>query len=719
MTRALLIPMHLDALRLKNTRSVRDAVADFSRMPYFNGQRDVNGDVAHVSESIAADPFENPNLHLPPGVHLHWALPDGLIQGDHTDEGTRFETVPNRWLITRLAADPDKTVQKQWVVESDYLHPEDSKSHAVIVPHQPNPSKGEYACYRHLGRQLLLEVWKGVGNNGEYVPRLTALGFEPDTVERSSLRENEPTTDVESTISIGWEQSGQGIVYREPSFAAYYPNCYSVFGAYDSIKAGEAQIDLTGITYEVVGWYSDINQDPIYTIFNQAITEEEKREQIQESLSWYVPAGSPLPQQTLCFARLTFGTNENSEHPALEGHAATISLANTSVEALSAHLAQAIDAKNRSNIEKHLEVLHLTDRLQARELDLTPRIREARHEDSFEAINSGISWVVHKDALPLAQGDNNAAIEAERQKIAVPDSIYDLLDALNDLQRQYDRLSEEIQSLAERTFTDWYKYMFTVYRPMESRNEVPDIDLISHFLDTQDLEPLEEAKAKRGNLERKLYFDPSQLKDDQERYSLKVSSNSTSNSLAAQIIAQANAVNEAIGRFMEDVEAETAKLDFSLQALPTARHWEAKEPVVMIESDAGVPTIRHGHDGDHRLDGLLNGEIRDFSAESVKDLISSSYEALKSTINALEQGGYWTDEFPFKTWQHLPWNPLLLDWRAQVFPVRTKTNVRQEKRQFDTDFIDANYKLETRTTDLYAKEAREPLAQAASMYSVN
>ena len=35
----LMIPVHLDALHLKSDRLVVEAMADFSRLPYFNGER--------------------------------------------------------------------------------------------------------------------------------------------------------------------------------------------------------------------------------------------------------------------------------------------------------------------------------------------------------------------------------------------------------------------------------------------------------------------------------------------------------------------------------------------------------------------------------------------------------------------------------------------------------------------------------------------------------
>jgi len=49
MAEVLMVPIHLDALFLKKDRSVVETMADFSRLPYFDGKRDINPDVANLS----------------------------------------------------------------------------------------------------------------------------------------------------------------------------------------------------------------------------------------------------------------------------------------------------------------------------------------------------------------------------------------------------------------------------------------------------------------------------------------------------------------------------------------------------------------------------------------------------------------------------------------------------------------------------------------------
>src|SRR5689334_3066284 len=123
----LMVPVHLDALVLNQDRAVVDTLADFTRMPYFDGVRDVHSDVGYLSEAILASPFANQSLRLPAGVHLHWSLPDALTRarstGTSTVDGMAFPAVPNRWLVLRGRSGTAEAYEKAWLVQGDYLHP--------------------------------------------------------------------------------------------------------------------------------------------------------------------------------------------------------------------------------------------------------------------------------------------------------------------------------------------------------------------------------------------------------------------------------------------------------------------------------------------------------------------------------------------------------------------------------------------------------------------
>src|SRR2546430_8319788 len=151
-----MVPVCLDALLLEQDQMLVAANADFSRQPYSDATQDFNPDVANLSEDIVSQPFDNQNLYLKAGIHLHWALPDALTQGKLTPQGTDFPAVPNRWLVVRTqkAASGQRVVEQAWVVESDYLFPDDASEQTgcVTIPFDPDPARGHSRPFRYLGR---------------------------------------------------------------------------------------------------------------------------------------------------------------------------------------------------------------------------------------------------------------------------------------------------------------------------------------------------------------------------------------------------------------------------------------------------------------------------------------------------------------------------------------------------------------------------------------
>ena len=301
MSSTLFVPIHLDALVVKSDLYALRPMADFSRLPYFNGQRDVNPNSAYLSEEIVSHPFQDQNLPLKAGVHLHWALPDALTKtmslpivrrqsflsvfgtkegkvlwdkllaedykwltkiddstarvvpraeraqsGNPADFGLKlplieqllahptFPAVPNRWLVTRHNKDGTK---QSWVVESDYLfteqelyggNPASQTVGSITFPVEPATSTDP--PYRYMGQRRDLSGWRERARSGSknYLPDpLTAVG------------------------------------YGEPTFAAYYPNCHSVFGFFDNglpqRRGGGPSIN--GVRYTLCGWYSDLKRD--------------------------------------------------------------------------------------------------------------------------------------------------------------------------------------------------------------------------------------------------------------------------------------------------------------------------------------------------------------------------------------------------------------------------------------------------------------------------
>jgi hypothetical protein len=358
-TEILMVPIHLDALYLKKDRSVVETMADFSRLPYFDGNRDINPDVANLSEEILSQPFEDRGLQLQAGVHLHWALPDALTRGyqprkasgkesekgsgKESERSINFPRVPNRWLVTRTDAGGG---HRQWVVESDYLYPHGQNGPQSAISY-PYPSKPHPQPFRYTGRKLPLAAWKNKDAAAQYLGKLTAVG------------------------------------YGEPTFAAFYPNRLSVFGFRDDAPPWSLQ----GVQYDVIGWYSDPQQDCLYSKALQEAFAKEKYKALEDVYRWVVerPADSAFPTQTICYAHLKFEPHHPVDDLPEEKDVA-VAVGNTGTEALSAYLAHfcARDPKlanipKPDLLEDQLEAIHLASQFEGRMLDIGTKFREARH----------------------------------------------------------------------------------------------------------------------------------------------------------------------------------------------------------------------------------------------------------------------------------------------------------------------------------------------------
>ncbi|WP_424095075.1 hypothetical protein [Moorena producens] len=521
-----MVAVHLDALYLESDRLVVEAMADFSRLPYFDDKQDVNSNIANISEEIVSQPFQNQNLYLKAGIHLHWALPDALTKGiqvtdDNKQTQTVFPVVPNRWLVTR--SNKDNQIEKQWVVESDYLYPEGKGSQVGSIAYPIEVQEGKHQPFRYLGRKVPLAAWQENDSNAKYLRSLTAVG------------------------------------YGEPTFAAFYPNCHSVFGFYDDEYSAEIP---DGLQYEVIGWYSDAEQDYFHQFIQklQQPTNYELLKEIQEEFQWAILVEikkqvfldefkdesvwkelitkgwlNPLNEDTasinpktdsprqalakefqdkkqqidkllntaiseaqiLCYARLQFASKTDRVSPDKQA-SVEVTVGNTGTEALSAYLGQKIDSNYKSIIEDQLEALHLSSRLEHQPLDITPKFKEARHEKGFNAIAAGMIWTIRLESVGSTTA--NAKDAHHQAQVTLPDDLAHLLNKLNLFQQYYDRAWHEIESMRRQLFADWYKYMLSAYPPEGSRDEYPDIDEVKHYIKEKGIAPLQTKLRATGNL---------------------------------------------------------------------------------------------------------------------------------------------------------------------------------------------------------------------------
>ena len=241
-TPRVLVPIQLDALVV---RSEAGTWAD-CRM------RDP--DPARVdpvdSSTLLPEPFTDLPAPRPRGVHLHWALPDGLTRGVGSappDEATgaerarlnnvQFPAIPDRWLVLRIGGA------------------------ASLGPVR----KATLSLSRRSVTGWVIE-------SGGAQPRVTPLndwtepGPEPDTAAGGPRK---PLTAL-----------GHG----DPAWAAYYDNVTGRLAFHDDL----AGVKSGPLAYLVCGWFGD----PARDVLGDTITSLARFEQRIAELGWELPAGS-------------------------------------------------------------------------------------------------------------------------------------------------------------------------------------------------------------------------------------------------------------------------------------------------------------------------------------------------------------------------------------------------------------------------------------------
>ncbi|HKQ08985.1 MAG TPA: hypothetical protein VJ464_27940 [Blastocatellia bacterium] len=692
MSNILMVPIHVDALFLSLDQPVVEAMADFSRLPYSDGTREWNPDIAYISEDIVSKPFQNDNLLLKAGLHLHWALPDALTKGAQTADGTSFPAVPNRWLVMRSNLDESgqRTVDKQWIVESDYLYPESAgdETAGVSIGNLTNLTNGAPPRpFRYLGRKMSLTAWPAGSAQADFV--LTAVG------------------------------------YGEPAFAAFYPNCHSVFGLYDDAYSDALP---PGLQYDVVGWYADEGRDYLETFIREVTGDYQEQGQappgdddlqtaLEEQAQWtYETSGNQtFPARMLCYTRLTFNPNpESIDNPDKADPNTRITVANTGTEALSAYLADrivrsqmpdpstvGIDREKKSEVEDQLEAVQFSDWLDTHQLDIGAKFVEARHEKGFTATGDDTLWTVTQESqdteADAARGDAQA-------QITLPQDMAHQLNTLNQRQKTYDRARQEIESLRQQLFADWYKYMLCAYPPEDSQDDYPDIDEVKHFIEVKSIAPLQSKLAATGALS--LATENGQI--------IASIADSSGDSLAAQLKQAIDALQQAVTAHNGIPEVQAAHMTYKLKPVAGARYWQPNEPVVLLTGQAVKPTPRYGRDGSPQDDGLLECAL--LVGQEIEDLLPYHGERVAAAMDSLAAAAN-EEKVGFKLWTQQPWNPFLLEWEAELLPTEIGNNLDPETGSYAHSFIKDNFTLAVNDVDLSVTPGKGAVAKAANVYT--
>jgi hypothetical protein len=235
---------------------------------------------------------------------------------DLSESDITFPLVPDRWLVVRMYPGPDEEDYKRqaeaWVIESEKGWLDEGQA----------DDQGT--------RVTKLSDWRGGLSAGANNRRLTALGK------------------------------------GDPAFAAYYDNVQGMLGFHDDL----AGVSEGPLSYLVVGWYSQPQNDPLYDVRTPSLfedrlaelgwilekdTDEEASEEEPEEESFQ----GPVPERVLCHGLVTHvdpslpAGGDSEARPPASG--VSIAVGNTAIEALGAAVA---DNREDSNLERVLEAFH-------------------------------------------------------------------------------------------------------------------------------------------------------------------------------------------------------------------------------------------------------------------------------------------------------------------------------------------------------------------------
>ncbi|PTL80854.1 hypothetical protein [Vitiosangium sp. GDMCC 1.1324] len=655
----LVAPLHVDALFLRQRQAVVSATTHFTLLPYFDGEHGVHPEIPLLGERVAAEPFRPEHLLLESGIHLHWSMPAALTRASRWSrpEGVGMDAlalppVPNRWLVTRGHASTNLP-ERQWIIESDYLHPVGARPSTPTTCYPMRDSLGQPTGgvpYRHMGRVLPLNDWLAGPSPGpeHYLSEpLTVRGF------------------------------------GEHTFAAFYPNCQGVFGFHD----GEVSVpQLSNLFYEVYGWYANPEHDYLAVALRRAsraadrasLSPQELWQSVMDDFRWTVVGALPrdlVPPRLTCRGRLDFDAHTRWDPPPPKGNA-TLTLGATAAEALASHLARSVstDSQQQAHLEEQLQAVVLSSALDDRHLDLAMKFKEARHAAGFVALPSEPMWT-----LRAASG------QGEEAAPAWPD-VASLLDGLNALQAEYNRARERVRSLRRQLATDWHHYQLALH-PDAPHDDRPNAMALRYFMERHSIPALRQLIDATGEL-RMPEPDSGQLP----------TAVGEAHSVAQRLVSRISALVAALAR--HDAEGGGA---YVLQVAAAPRFYRPTDPVILIAGEAARASNRY-------VSTAASVEVYpllgDTSGMSEAILPMALFRKLRP----------WRREGPgARPWTGEPWHPLLLEWEVELTPKDLGCNLSSPGEQYDPAFVMTNYVLRREAVD-FAPRGTRPCTRGAHVY---
>jgi hypothetical protein len=584
----LLVPIHVEALAVGESSTGGQWV---NLKPDFQGIWRGDRVLGQQLEKPELSPSQG--LHKP-GVHLHWALPDGLTHGvaDNESGVPEFPHIPNRWLVVRFwdQADPGQPLElssRAWIIESDTITGDPNANVWPTLDSGVLKKAEDYSVF--VGRTFELSRWPGESSAPRM--RITAVG------------------------------------YGDSAFAAYYPACKGILGFHDQDFAGvRGDADLS---YLVVGWYSNPSEDPL----RQSLADGSSGgaavalETFLDKERWICPGlllvwekasrarelGDHLQEAREQLARLQDSARKNDmrraiaelrdniaktreEHDALRieiaglekalpsgilchgmvggvkwsgtvesgvplGRPFRIAVADTAVEALAALFGQEFEG-DLANLARLLALFQY-DLLTELEKPGGDSTVEAKvHERSFRPFVRGVRWDLMQEDRPAFGGS------PEDRSPPIPGEIRLMLERLNIRQRRINQFKRERDSLRSEIYATWYK---TVLNQAEGRAD---------------------QREREDRLTRRM----TGLRQEVAALSDEITGLEKMQEKGLPAGSDGDRIQEALEAFLPG---------WRLKRFDEPEFHRPNDPVVLLAGDAFRRSPRHGGDGRFRSDGRL------------------------------------------------------------------------------------------------------------------
>ena len=297
MDNLLVVPMRTSALQVKTTdNQTVSPLADFSRMPWSNGHKDINPGQPFLSENITTQPFTSGQQQLEAGTYLHWELPQVvagasefpiLFFGLFVDF---FAPIQKGWTAQQLwtdciTADWLESIDAQPNVSARILPVGDRKPLPAVYANELQAIQEYFQSFSQRAYAPVPDRWLIIRKGGGLAEKSWIVESDYLSVTKTadapvSVPVPLPNGSVEQpyrfmgrTLEVGapyitpTQDQQWTTYYNQPltaagfgdlNFSTFFPNCQGIFSFYD--EEAIAPLNL-GISYDIIGWYADSDYD--------------------------------------------------------------------------------------------------------------------------------------------------------------------------------------------------------------------------------------------------------------------------------------------------------------------------------------------------------------------------------------------------------------------------------------------------------------------------